>query len=411
ALDSNVATVSITVQHVNHAPDAVDDTLTTPENTAGSVNVLANDTDPDGDPLFVTTPTPTAPHGTGACAAFGLFAYTPNAGFFGTDSFAYTISDGNGGFDTATVHITVTQTNHAPVATDSTLTTDQDTPKDVTLQATDPDGDPLTFTIVGGPSHGTLSGTGATRAYTPNAGYVGPDSFTFKANDGALDSNVATVSIMVQHVNHAPDAVDDTLTTPENTAGSVNVLANDTDPDGDPLFVTTPTPTAAHGTVACAAFGLCAYTPNAGFFGTDSFAYTISDGNGGFDTATVHITVTQTNHAPVATDSTLTTDQDTPKDVTLQATDPDGDPLTFTIVGGPSHGTLSGTGATRAYTPNAGYVGPDSFTFKANDGALDSNVATVSITVQHVNHAPDAVDDTLTTPENTAGSVNVLAND
>src|SRR5262249_2407941 len=98
----------------------------------------------------------------------------------------------------------------------------------------------------------------------------------------------------------SPDAVDDRVTTPEDAPGSVNVLANDSDPNGDALTVTTLTPTAAHGTVSCTAAGVCTYTPNAGFFGTDSFDYTITDGNGGFDTATGHVTVTHGNHPPVA---------------------------------------------------------------------------------------------------------------
>ena len=174
------------------------------------------------------------------------------------------------------------QANHAPVATDGSATTPQDTAKAITLAAADSDGDALTYSVVSAPTHGTLSGTGANRTYTPNAGYDGPDSFTFKANDGQADSNVATFSLTV-------------------------------------------TPVAAE------------------------------------------------NHAPVANDGAATLVQDTPKPVALEATDVDGDALTYSVVSGPAHGTLSGTGANRTYTPDANYNGPDSFTFKANDGKVDSN--------------------------------------
>ncbi len=270
------------------SPNAADDALTTPANAAGSVNVLANDTDPNGDALTVTTPAPTAAHGIVACAATGLCTYTPGAGYVGADSFDYTISDGHGGSDSATVHVTVTAVNRAPAASDVSVATDQDTPMGVTLAASDPDGDALTYAVAAGPAHGTLSGSGASRTYTPAPGYSGADSFTYTANDGKASSNTATVSITVRHVNHAPAA----------SAGSV------------------------------------------------------------------------------------ATDQDTAASVALSASDPDGDALTYTIVTAPSHGTLSGTGAARTYTPASGYSGPDSFTFKASDGSLDSNTATVSITVR-----------------------------
>ena len=100
-------------------------------------------------------------------------------------------------------------------------------------------------------------------------------------------------------MNEAPNAINDALTTAQGTAGSVNVRANDTDPDGDPLSVT-PKTNGAHGTVACITAGVCTYTPAAGFSGADSFTYTVKDGHGGTDTATVAVTVTPvaTNHPP-----------------------------------------------------------------------------------------------------------------
>jgi hypothetical protein len=270
------------------SPDAADDTLGTATNAAGSVNVLANDTDPNGDTLTVTTPAPAAAHGTVACAANGLCTYTPAGGYVGADSFDYAVSDGHGGADTATVHVTVSAVNHAPAASDVSVATDQDTAAGVTLAATDADGDALSYAVGAGPAHGTLSGTGSSRTYTPAAGYSGVDSFTYSASDGKAVSNAATVAITVRRVNHAPTA----------SAGSI------------------------------------------------------------------------------------ATDQNTAAAVTLIASDPDGDALTYTIVVSPTHGTLSGTGSSRSYTPAAGYSGPDSFTFKASDGTVDSNTATVSITVR-----------------------------
>ena len=181
----------------------------------------------------------------------------------------------------------VTPTNHAPVAQAQNVSLPQDTAKAITLVATDVDGNALTYAIVTSPTHGLLSGTAPSVTYTPTAGYVGADSFTFKANDGLTDSAPATVSITVTGVNHAPVA----------QAQSVSLL------------------------------------------------------------------------------------QDTAKAITLAATDADGNALTYAIVTSPTHGLLSGTAPNMTYTPTTGYAGADSFTFRATDGLTNSAPAIVSITV------------------------------
>jgi hypothetical protein len=184
--------------------------------------------------------------------------------------------------------------NHAPTSNEQAVTTSEDTPKAITLTASDADSDPLTW-AVGDPSHGTLTGTTPNLTYTPAANYNGPDSFTFKVNDGTADSNTATVSI----------------------------------------------------------------------------------------------TVTAVNDGPLAKAVAATTDEDTAKQVTLDATDVDGDALTYEIVAGPSHGSLGTvTGNKVTYTPAGDYNGSDTFTYKAKDAALYSNTATVSVTVNAVNDAP-----------------------
>ena len=190
--------------------------------------------------------------------------------------------------------------NNPPIAVDDIATTSQDTPVVVSVLAndTDPDGDPLSVTAVGSPAHGTAApNPNGTVTYTPASGYTGPDSFSYTAGDGRGGSDTASVSVTVAGPppqNNPPNAVDDTATTSQDTPVVVSVLANDTDPDGDPLSVTA-VGSPAHGTAAANPNGTVTYTPASGYTGPDSFTYTAGDGRGGSDTATVSLTVTVSN--------------------------------------------------------------------------------------------------------------------
>jgi VCBS repeat-containing protein len=255
------------------------------------------------------------------------------------------------------------------------------------------EGSLLTYTIGTGPAHGTLSGAAPNLIYTPAANYNGPDSFTFRANDGELDSNVATVSITVNAVNDAPVASSQAVVTDEDTAKAITLSASDV--EGSALSYTIGTgPT--HGTLTGTAPNLI-YTPAANYNGPDSFTFTANDGELDSNLATVSITVNAVNDAPVASNQAVVTDEDTAKAITLGASDVEGSALSYTIGTGPTHGTLTGTAPNLTYTPAANYNGPDSFTFRANDGELDSNLATVSITVNPVNDAPIASDQAVAT--------------
>ncbi len=655
--DSNVATFSITVVE-NEPPVANDQSETTPSKP---LQIVLEASDPEFDDLTYTIVSAPS-HGTLTACSSGFCTYTGTAGYLGPDSFTWKANDGTSDSNVATFSITVVE-NEPPVANDQSETVAQNSPTTINLDANDPDFDTLAYTIISGPSHGSLDDcSSGFCTYTPNAGYLGPDSLTWKANDGSHDSNVATFSITVTppcyparcidngtillavnpegelnatdgsgspagqgdvgldfiptdhdatspgclcegwgvadaasgitgyanvstdggavnldlqsfnvtastaisvvtiddaiRVTHdyhptpktpnlyevtvtienisghalgdiryrrvmdwdieptafrefvtiqggnavnllfdsdqgfatanplggpadlgntgdfvdagpadhgalfdfgfgslaagasksfnifyggaatevaanqainavgaevyslgepstpdgptlgtpntfifafgsvggapifSPIAVDDSLNTPVGTPGSINVLANDTDPDHDPLTVTTPTPTAAHGTVSCTAAGICTYTPAAGYVGPDSFDYTITDGNGGFDTATVSVTVFQPNRPPVGNPDSYTTPQDTTlivpaaTGVLANDTDPDGNALTASKVGDPSHGAvvLNADGSF-AYTPVAGYSGPNSFTYQVSDGTVSVGPITVSIEV------------------------------
>jgi sugar lactone lactonase YvrE len=402
-LDSNIATVSITINHVNHAPVAQNQNVTTDEDASKAITLVA--TDPDGDTLTYTIVAKPS-HGTLTGTPPNV-TYTPTAHYFGSDSFAFKVNDGKIDSNTATVSITVNHVNHAPVAQNQNVTTDEDTAKAVALAATDPDGDLLSYTIVTQPTHGTLSGTPPNVIYTPTAHYFGSDSFTFKANDGKVDSNIATVSIIINHVNHAPVAQNQNVTTDEDLQKAITLVAIDSDGD---LLTYTIVAQPGHGTLTGVPPNVT-YTPTAHYWGSDSFTFKANDGKVDSNIATVSITVNHVNHPPVAQDLNVTTDEDTSKAIALVATDPDNDPLAYIIVTQPTHGTLSGTPPNVIYTPTALYFGSDSFTFKANDGKIDSNTATVSITVNHVNHAPVAQNQNVTTDEDMSKAITLVAID
>jgi len=387
ALASAPATVSITVTPVNDAPIAVNDSSTTSEDTPKDINVLANDSDVDGDVLNVTTVgVPTAPtKGTVSINPDKTVRYTPNLNLNGSDTFSYTISDGTVSA-TATVTMTITPVNDAPTANAQSVSTNEDTAKTITLSGSDVEGTSLNYTIVDTSNlHGTISsGSTANRTYTPAANYNGPASFTFTVTETsgspALTSTPATVSITVNPVNDAPIATPQSVSTPEDTPKSITL--GGTDADGDPLtysIVAQPT----HGNLSGAAPGVT-YTPTLNYSGADSFTFRVYDGIVYSTTVTVSITVTSVNDAPTANEQSVTTNQNTAKSITLTANDVDSGSLTYQIVAQPTHGNLSGTAPNITYTPTSGYIGPDSFTFRAYDGSSYSNVATISITVLSV---------------------------
>ncbi len=408
---SDTATVRVATRP-NNAPVANDDSASTPEDTAITVDVLANDTDADGDVLTVTGASAAA-HGTTAVNADGTITYTPAANFHGSDSFTYTISDGYGGTDTATVTVTVDSVNDLPVAVDDAASTNEDTPVtiDVLANDTDADGDTLTVASVTQGTHGTVVNNGSNVSYTPNANFHGSDSFTYTVSDGNGGTDTATVTITIGSVNDPPDAVDDTASTNEDTPVTVSVLTNDIDADGDTLTITSVTQ-GTHGSVINNGSDV-SYTPSANFHGSDSFTYTISDGHGGTDTATVSVTISSVNDSPDAVDDTSSTNEDTPVTVNVLTndTDADGDTLTVASVTQGSHGAVANNGSNVVYTPNANFHGSDSFTYTISDGHGGTDTATVTVTVSSVNDSPDAVDDTASTNEDTPAPINVLTND
>ena len=386
---SNFATVTITITPVNDLPVAVNDTYTTNEDTTLNGSLAGNDTaSPDGGNVWTLVTGTT--NGTVTVNTTGTFTYVPNANFNGTDTFTYTLCDIDNDCSTATATITITAVNDAPTAVNDAYVTAEDTPITVPASGilandTDPERDVLTVSLplVTLPSHGALTqNADGSLTYTPALNYTGTDSYTYRAKDsGGLTSNIATVTITITPVNDPPVAVNDAATTPMNTAVTLTVLTNDSDPDGDVLAVTSfTTPTSGTVTQSGNQF---VYTPATGFFGTATFTYTITDGHAGTSTATVTITIPNGNRPPVAVNDAATTMVGMPVAISVLGndSDPDGDVISVVSNTVPAHGTVTRVGGVFTYTPASGFTGIDTFTYTISDGRGGTATATVTITV------------------------------
>jgi VCBS repeat-containing protein len=366
-------------------------------------------------------------NGTLTFNADGSYEYTPNADFNGTDCFVFAATDGVLTSDFATVCITVSAVNDNPVAVDNSYNTPLETPLNIAAPGilgndSDVDGDPLTAALVSNVTQGVLSlNADGSFTYTPNSGYVGPDQFTYLANDGTNDSNVATVNINVGLSNSIPVAVADSYDVDEDATLNVpvpGVLGNDTDADLDALtagLVSGP----AHGALNLNADGSFTYTPTNNFNGSDSFVYAAADGQTNA-TATVTITVNPVNDVPVVQNSTPSVNEDDVLNVSAPgvltgATDADGDPLTAILIAQGSNGVaVVNADGSYSYTPDPNFRGTDCFTFAATDGVVTSSYATVCVTVTSVDDAPVAANDAYATDEGVTLNVaapGVLGND
>lgn len=420
---------------VNQPPVANSASATTLEDSPASIVLSASDA--DSDPLTYTV--------TGSPAKGSLsgtppnLTYTPAANANGTDSILFSVSDGKAVSNTATVSITITPVNDAPVAIAQTASTDEQVPVSITLTGTDVDGGSLLYSVVTVPTSGTLTGTAPNLTYTPNAGFSGTDSFTFKARDASLiDSKTATVTLTVKKAT-LPDKPKllartgwkivhvDSQDAPENSAAFAI--------DGDPatfwhtLWKSGATPPPHEIRIDLGAVrslegfrylprqdgfvvgyigqyqfrtsldGIHWSSAASGTFANDNeekealfsarnaryvSLIALSDASGSIHTAIAELNLIGTaavNSAPVAKSATVTTVQRSSLPITLKAGDDEEDPLVFTILSSPSNGALTGTAPSLTYTPDNSFTGTDSFTYQVSDGKLTSAIATITIKV------------------------------
>ncbi len=294
------------------APVAVDDFATLTQDTSVLVDIFANDFDVDGDMLLFSG---LGFASNGFIGIDGTQVYcTLNARFTGTDRTTYTVTENNGGEDTATVFFTVEASNANPAANGNTASVDEDSSVliDVLINDTDGDRDTLTLTGVTGAVNGTAMLEGNQVRYTSNADFNGSETLSYTISDGNGGSDTGVINVTINAVNDAPLALDDSATLSEDGDVLVDVLANDSDPDGDALTLDS-VGAPANGTVVIEGDQL-RYTPDLGFSGTDNVTYTVSDGNGGTDTGTVTFTVEPSvrGPAPIGESGSITVSQSGP---------------------------------------------------------------------------------------------------
>ncbi|MBW4522702.1 MAG: tandem-95 repeat protein, partial [Scytolyngbya sp. HA4215-MV1] len=344
---STIATSSIAITPTNGAPNIsfIPNQVINEDTSTGAIAFTIDDLDT---PIALLNLTATSSNLNlisnnnivlGGSATNRTLILTPNPNQYGIATITVTVNDGSA-TTIQVFNLTVNPINDAPIAFDNNYNTAEDVPLNVTLSGIlsndiDVDGNLLTAILVSNPSHGTLTlNSNGTFLYTPSANFYGTDTFTYRAFDGSVSSNVAIVTLTVNPVNDAPVALSDTYSTDEDTPLTIpvsGVLSNDIDVDGNPLtanLVNGP----SNGSLTLNSNGSFVYTPSANFNGTDTFTYRAFDGTVYSNPVTVAITVNPVNDAPVALSDTYSTDEDTPLTIPVSGVlsndiDVDGNPL------------------------------------------------------------------------------------
>ena len=342
----------------NGPPVGVDDAFEVAENTSLNVaapGLLANDSDPEGDPIEVTGVIQPA-NGLVQSSGAGSFAFTPDPGFTGVDSFLYEVSDDQGNSTGLVVEVVITVTpestdppgsepNSPPIGVDDAFEVVEGTTLNVAAPGllandSDPDGDPISVPSASVPANGSLSGQQVgSFQYTPDPGFIGVDSFRYAVDDDQGNTTGVVVEVVITVVaapdpttttdapNGPPVGVDDAFEVAEGETLDVAVpglLANDSDPEGDPIRVSLVTEP-ANGDSSVFQVGSFQYTPDPGFTGIDSFRYEVSDDQGNSTGLVVEVVITVTAAQEPTTSTTAATTEPASSTTEGEAVDPASD--------------------------------------------------------------------------------------
>ncbi len=373
-----------------------------------SVNVAPGTTDSDGDSLAYGFFLPadedngwghvTEKGWVNVDSQNGTFNYRANSNSAGQDSFEVGVRDGFGGVGTAMVTV---QINQHLTAVDDHVTTYAGTPVTVNVTNNDSSFDGWPFEVYWwwGSDDGRVDyNQDGSFTFTPNAGFAGTASFEYGINDSdslSAHRSFAYVYIDVQvPPNFAPTAVNDSLSINEDVNGSLNILGNDSDQDGDSLSVSL-SGGPQHGSASLSPSGMLTYVPAANYNGSDSVSYVVTDSKGAASSATVEITVRSVNDVPAVAADNAQVDEDSAVTIAVLSNDNDvenGRNLSVQIVNSPANGTAKvNADGTVSYQPKANHYGTDNFAYRAVDADGASRQATVTVNIASVNDAPTAI--------------------
>ena len=416
---SNPKTIADMISVATAAPTPTTSTShTVQEDGSTTINLTA--TDPNGQAVtFAITSDPTNGIATLVTSANGTdITYTPNANFFGTDNFAYTASNETYTSEPATITIVVEGEDDEPTTNDITASTNEDVSVELSLDASEFDGESISFSVISQPSNGILGDINDNKVeYTPNPDWNGTDTFTFEATDERIlfdKQNIATATITVNPVNDPPVTDNQSASTDEDNAVDITLTSNDVEEDNISYSIVSDT---SNGTTVLSG-AIVTYTPSSDWNGTDTLSFKANDGADDSNSSTLTITVNGINDAPIANNVTTQMDENKvggryqPVTVTLNASDVDGDNLTYALVAGPANGSVGDISNNEIiYAPNQDFNGTDTFTYKANDGVEDSNEATVTVTINPVDDPPTTENMSVETDEDVALEISFPATD
>ena len=324
-----------------------------------------------------------------------------------TAEIEFSSNDPENSYDKIKVVLTVRE-NQAPVAYPDSHNLLEDSSLTFSLRGTDPDGDKLTYHLVKEPMNGTLSGKAPSLTYSPKPNFNGSDELSFMVSDGRKESETAIVRFEVEAVNDTPWATPAEINATEDEFVMLDFQYGD--PDGDSLSLLI-SQQPANGFL-WEEMGEWLFIPDNHFHGTDSLRFQVSDGESISEEAEIFIHLAPSNDAPVASNLSFDTNENQFLIITLEASDVDGDILTYKIIDQATHGYLTKISANQwKYQPFDQYFGPDQFTYRANDGQIDGNLAKVEITIEEVNQAPMISESTFSVEEDGSLPIKLIASD
>jgi len=390
----------------NAAPNASNDAYTAIKNDSTlTFDVLSNDNDPDGDALTISYVSPVSSQGGTVMISNNKVTYKPKVDFVGNDTFTYTIIDGQGNEDTATVTITISDTSETPVLSPNYAATYGET--SVTIPVLDDDTAPSGSTLVltgnhSDPTHGmvTINTSNGTVTYTPESGYTGTYTFTYEAtdNNGFTGSALVTVNVKTADNRGASDDFIE-IDINDNPQPEHDLVANDS--TGLKICADSITGNSGDSVVSISTDSTSiSYTPNSYTGATDSFDYDVCDTNGTkIDTATVHIALGgfsgTTNQAPVAVADTTSVDGGSSVTINVLGNDTDADGDTLELVGisvDGSHGSATISGGNIVYIADTDYSGSDTVTYILTDNNGHYVDGTLTINITSVTNSAPTID-------------------